>query len=74
MLKYWRNGKVRKSSGVTLLFSYVWLIKVYLLGLLGTLLDFKSNVGTCWRQFVFVGKVKKDTLREYLSNDSIQVG
>lgn len=51
----------------------VHLIKVYNLGPIGTMLDLKSEIGTCFRQTLLVTKVKKETLRTYLEDYGIRV-
>ncbi|WP_394176599.1 hypothetical protein [Thalassotalea litorea] len=56
MLKYWRNGKVRSSSGVTLLFSYVWLIPVIPAAVIGAL-------------FVLTHKERRRTSRTILDQE-----
>ncbi|MEE2023731.1 hypothetical protein [Alkalimonas mucilaginosa] len=48
-------------------------IRPYNLGPIGTLIDFKSNVGTNFREFAFLAKINKDVLQELVGEHSVKV-
>lgn len=48
-------------------------IRTYNLGPIGTLIDFKSKVGSNFREFAFLATVKKDVLQAALGDRGIKV-
>jgi hypothetical protein len=54
-------------------FASVEVIKPYRIFPFGTLIDMKSPIGSNIRFFVFVARVRKDQLREFLKNTDIEV-